>query len=229
MVTPHFNSNVATGTTFYHDATGAFIPYAQRFCQVHGVGGPVYLDNSDRWQHSRASNLFDAIEQAPCGIECFAYFGHGVPNGLPTANIYVSDVPRLADLLRRKAAPGLRVVLYACLAATPGGFAQRLAEALGGAAKVYGHTSTAHAARNPDVTVYPDGVAIVPAGSPLRHFWAQALTNSTLWAEFPFMTIEEVHERPNNAATGVSLYGTAPRPHRAHAGASNRVPSLSHR
>lgn len=170
-----------------HDATGAFIPGAQQFCKTHGLGKPVWLDdNNDR------KKMLSTIAAAS-DLDVIAYFGHGIPNGLPSADIYESHLDAFAEAIRSAANPGCRVVLYACSSGAEGGFAQKLGRKLHGRCIVYGHTCVGHSFTNPYVTRFPyadedtQPFLIEPQSRQWKDWYRLIKGKSDVWARYPFM------------------------------------------
>jgi hypothetical protein len=184
-----------------HDATGAFQLGARIFQRVHKLPKPLFFDNSGTASAIR-DRVLKAIAAQPGGLDVFAYFGHGGSTCLGSAELYKkAGAKLLADALRAKANRGLVVLLYACNAGAPNGFASWLADELAGLnARVYGHLPPGgHSFTNPRMVVYPGskpgGDMVIETGSPLWSAWFAALKCSEtvdLWARFPFMTRAEL-------------------------------------
>ena len=100
-----------------HDATGAFLPAAQKFGVAYNCPWRQF-DNSGPGPAVR-KRFFDTIyANCPGGTNLFAYFGHGIAGGLPSANVYGSDIDDLLNILGPKIAKPFVAVLYACSAGT---------------------------------------------------------------------------------------------------------------
>jgi|SRR5689334_8994339 len=175
-----------------HDATGAFIPGARHFAKKHLLGEPIWLDDTnDR------DTVIDGIANAR-GLNVIAYFGHGTPNGLPSANITKKHLDKLASAIIGAAASDCRVIFYACSTGIPNGFAQDLADRLGGHIVVYGHTCPGHSFTNPYVTRYPfvyedtQPFLVEPGGTYWGPWYRHIKGKSDIWMRFPFMSKEEV-------------------------------------
>lgn len=171
-----------------HDATGAFVPGAKQFAALHGTPPPVWLNDVDD-----RNKMINAI-QSRRGLEAIAYFGHGHGSGLGSAEIGMRDIPKLAEAISQAAAPGCRVILYACTAGRVGGFAQKLAESLGGRVVVFGHSCLGHSFTNPFVTRYPyyqedTQPFLIDPQTKLFPKWRKCIkgAGSDIWARFPFM------------------------------------------
>lgn len=194
-----------------HDASGAFIPKANAFCRIHGLGLPTFFDNpeSDARQGSAGdialeNQVIGLINAAPRPIEVFAYFGHGLADGLNSLGFRgEADTRQLAQALGAVASSDLVVLLYACSAAN--GFAQQLVAGLRSAGcaspRVYAHTTAAHTTANPNLKVFPEDRFVVQPDS--RHWrrWREALHDTSLWAVFPWLTqaqLDEVLEMPTS-------------------------------
>src|SRR5262249_13969618 len=110
------------------DAFGAFHPGLDKFSRLHHIKNLVYFNNyadrSGRWQQ-----FLEAMRTARGGLEVVAYFGDGTQSSMASAGFSLDHVSALARAIRAKAAPGIRVLLYACSSGYPGGFASHLAEA----------------------------------------------------------------------------------------------------
>ncbi len=183
-----------------HDATGAFIPGAHLFARKYGLD--VTLIDETIGTHKAAAR--DAVLQtisAASRLDVIAYFGHGTVNSLPSAGIHESDIAGLVQAINRTAAGNCKVVLYACLAGHPGGFAQKLSAQLKPGITVLGHTVEGHAYQNPCVARYPQAPGdktpfLVAPHSPLWKVWNQELhSGSSLWMEYPFLSAEQIERR----------------------------------
>jgi hypothetical protein len=195
----------AKDRTGRHDATGAFLPGARRFAAKYGLPAPVLLDETTHHRKDARASFLTGLQRSS-GLEVIAYFGHGVEpsahqraEGLASAGIWGSDLPRFASLIRQAAAPACRVIFYACSVGTPGGFAEKLARMLPNTIKVYGHSIAGHACTNPFVTRYPympedTQPFVVPVHSPLWSRWHHAMKaeHSDFWLRMPFMTRAQV-------------------------------------
>jgi hypothetical protein len=176
-----------------NDATGAFHVGAHAFSKAYNCPWRKY-DNSVSTDRTR-KNFYDAIDQAcPAGLELFAYFGHGIKNGLPSPHVYSDKhLDELVEVLRPKISKPFVAVLYACSSGAAGGLSGKLREKFGGDVWVYGHTSVGHSFMNPDVSEEatdksPGYRTFYPYGSDLRAAWAEALKFTDLWMRFPLLT-----------------------------------------
>jgi hypothetical protein len=188
------------------DATGAFHLGAKWFKEVHRTPYAIFdnysvedAEHNPAGQQKIQKGVFAVMEKAAGPWEVFAYFGHGVPTGLPSAGICEGSLPKFAKLIDSKAAPGIVVLLYACATGQPGAFAAKLQVALKGKkARVYGHTTYGHALGNPKKTVHPAGQFVVARSDPLWGNWVRTLKASLsnekidLWARYPFMMKQEL-------------------------------------
>ena len=180
-VTPQSNSDDKK------DATGAFIPGAQRFAKAYN-GSYRSFDNIGS---DTKRKFLQTIKDGPGSLDIFAYFGHGWTTQLGSAKIYTDkDTDELAEVLREKLKPSSTVILYACYAGSAGGFSTKLQEKIGRDTWVYGHTSLGHSFANPDVT------EVQQSRSPtwrelfkgdLRAAWSEALHYTDMWLRFPIM------------------------------------------
>lgn len=162
------------------DATGAFIPEAKKFAEMHN-GRLVLVDNR-RPKGEMVNSVLTEIERAGayhdgscCAdpdhdhrLEFVAFFCHGYPHGLQFG-FNLRNVDRLGEAIASASNPEVIVPLYACSAAStlgwlrrrglgPGGdrgFADELRDALceHGAtfATVDAHTTAGHTTWNPNV------------------------------------------------------------------------------
>lgn len=184
-----------------NDATGAFLPAAQKFGGAYNCPWR-HFDNSGAGGVVR-KRFFDTIETAcPGGTNLFAYFGHGIKGGLPSANVYGDDIDALLEVLRPKIVKPLVVVLYACSAGMPQGFSGKLRSKLGDEVWVYAHMTVGHTFSNPDVSEEASGNSptfrtLYGSGSPLRGPWAEALRYSDLWLRFPLMEDADIDAELN--------------------------------
>lgn len=178
--------NPATGIG-YKDATGVFIPGAKYFSKLHGLDKPVLLDDVDD-----RNKMLKAIERSTM-LDVIAYFGHGDRNRIASAEIGVRDIPKLAEAIKKAAAPGCQVIFYACQLGGTGGYCEKLAKQLGSTVTFWGHSTTGHGNTNPDVTRYPYAPDTTPflvdPSGPLYYYWRNLIkSNSDIWARFPFMS-----------------------------------------
>lgn len=180
------------------DATGAFHPSARAFRDLHGTQAPFLFDNRAQ-PRARRTEIFEALDAAPMGLDTIAYFGHGLTNALSSAGIRADDIHTFANLIQRKSAGRCKILLYACSAGASGGFADRLASILCGNQsstsaqyQVYGHTVPGHSVLNPTKVVYPGGHYFVEPYTRLFPKWRSALTTRLLWARYPFMRDEAI-------------------------------------
>jgi hypothetical protein len=179
-----------TGTD--NDATGAFHVGAHAFARTYNCPWRTY-DNSQSYAKTKQT-FYDTIDRfCPPGLELFAYFGHGIKNGLPSPHVGENDLDDLVAVLRPKIAKPFVAVLYACSSGMAGGLTGKLREKLGGDVWVYGHTSVGHSFMNPDVSEEADNNSpsfrtFYPYGTDLRAAWAEALKYTDLWARFPLLT-----------------------------------------
>jgi hypothetical protein len=180
------------------DATGAFHVGVRRITEIHKLSRqPILFEN-----HGPAKSVYEGfskhIDDARGGWDFFAYFGHGEPWGMVSANISSrAGAMELAQRIMRKANRGLVVMLYACNCGAPGGFASWLADALSPInATVYAHLPPkGHTFMNANVVSYPGGDWVIPTGHPLWGQWYRDMHNELdgdLWARFPFMTQMEL-------------------------------------
>jgi hypothetical protein len=189
----------ATNSDDKKDATGAFLPGAQRF--ANAFGGSFRSFNNVGAQVKKT--FLQTLEDGPGGLDIFAYFGHGYKTQLGSAKIYTDkDMDQLADVLKTKMNLGGIIVLYACWAGFPGGFSTKLQEKIGRSVWIYGHTTLGHSYANPNVSeVQQDRnprFRLLFDGSPLTAAWAEALRYTDMWIRFPVMWDEYI-ERELNA------------------------------
>jgi len=201
-----------------NDAIGSFRPGAEGFKKIHGIPQPIFYFD---WQSSAADKrrtILSALRSVQCddpdGLDVVAYFGHGVKDGLSSAEIYKGQAQELAFAIGSVSKWNVRVVLYACSAGQlQDSFGQALSSALASSeAAVFGHTTAKHAFANPDVTVFTGyfGRWVVPLNSPDRAAWVRAIeagdsdpvTKNPLWAQFPFMGEDEIKARLGNFVAG---------------------------
>lgn len=174
------------------DATGAFHIGARAFSAHHRFAAPVLFDNTGNHQQIRSAVL-DIIRNASGPLDVLAYFGHGMPNGLSSAKIYVRQLDELTAALRPVLATNATIILYACSAGIfVNGFAAQLAQRLNGV-QVFGHATSMHSFYNPFKTRHPAGEWVVdPCDTINFRRWSVRLTTTNLWARYPFMTADEL-------------------------------------
>jgi hypothetical protein len=183
-----------------NDSTGAFQLAANQFKAINGVSSaPIFFDNSGEEAGSYQAvreRVLKAVREGGSSVpwDAVAIFCHGGANALWSAGLIgATGAQALADEIRPRAAAGLTVILYACNAGSPGGFASLLAANLADLnARVFGHTSARHTYANPDTTVFPGGDWVIAKSSPLWKNWNDDIIDQSndLWARFPFMTQE---------------------------------------
>jgi len=155
------------------DATGAFIPEAKKFSEIHGVPeeNRVGLKLVNVSKKLRRERTLDAIYETG-GQErwdAIAFFGHGWPKGIQFG-FNRDHIPELCEVLADCCNPDAKIILFACLAAendvrdkeygavgpgTDGGFADLLRDEMVwyGLKKgwVDAHKTAGHTAWNPFV------------------------------------------------------------------------------
>ena len=177
----------ATNSDDKCDATGAFLPGAQRFASAFS-GSFKTFDNASA---QTKKYFLKTIEDGPGSLDVFAYFGHGYKTQLGSAKIYTDkDMDDLAEVLKKKLRNDAAVVLYACWAGFEGGFSTKLQEKLGTGVWIYGHTTLGHSFANPNVS------EVQQKRSPrfrrlfegeLMGAWAESLRYTDMWIRFPIM------------------------------------------
>lgn len=212
------------------DASCVFIPEAALFMEALEAAGKKYLmveiDNHLPYAR-RADELLDVLGSLR-DLEGLIYLGHGLWQSLPSLGVGMvgRDKGRLGKLvgtIAKAAADDSPVVgWFACSTADgPGkgvavdgpGMDGGLADAtrdllcLSGCVncRVLAHTTSGHAAKNPDLAVFEGlgspvggvgGRLLVPFGSPLRGRWKRALADPSKKPSFrhrlPLMDPEEM-------------------------------------
>lgn len=193
------------------DWSGAFRVEAGRTAQLYQVP-PQMVQQIDvsRPRRERLAQLLAAVD-ARAELDLVALFCHGWTGGVQLGP-YSADTPALAQVLARRARPGLAVALYACSSgASPeghpvapggeGGFADALrdalvAEGLAGA-HVDAHTVVGHTTRNPYVRRFTAGQALggewlIAPDDPLWPRWRLQLRETDLRLRYPLMTAEQI-------------------------------------
>jgi hypothetical protein len=184
-----------------NDATGAFLPGAQKFGSAYNCPWRQF-DNIGAQKAAR-QRFYDTIDtHCPAGTNLFAYFGHGIAGGLASAHVYGDHLDDLLAVLQPKISTPFVAVLYACSAGAAQGFSGKLRAKLGGDVWVYGHTSVGHSFLNPDVSEEASGNSptwrmLYPSGSELRAAWAEALKYTDLWLRFPLLEDDSVYAEVN--------------------------------
>lgn len=205
-----------------HDASGAFVPEAKRFAELHGFDR-VGFDNQAPKVRRRVA-VETAIWEAEGLLDVVAIFAHGFRRGMQTGHT-LGNVADLAECIARRSAPDVRVVLYACDTARDadrdrtddmdlgpggdGGFADALRDALGRegchGGWVDAHVTAGHTTRNPHVRRFHtdgslEGVAggdwLVVPRSLLWRRWARSLWGKVepedIRLRWPLLTAEEI-------------------------------------
>jgi len=154
-----------------HDATGAFIPEAEAFAELHEIPEEnvvgMKLVRTAKWR--RREQTLDAIATAGKDrlLDAIALFGHGWPQGIQFG-FNREHIPALVDRMAQYCRPDVKVTLFACLAAendvrdrnitglgpaTDGGFADLLRDEMvrRGLDRgwVDGHKTAGHTSWNP--------------------------------------------------------------------------------
>ncbi|HEY1376248.1 MAG TPA: hypothetical protein VGF55_05615 [Gemmataceae bacterium] len=174
------------------DATGSFLLGARRFHKAFRCPFPSFDNNAGKPETVR-QRFFDTIDTyCPGGTNLFAYFGHGIREGLLSAHVFEQKkhLDGLLEVLRPKVSSPLFVALYCCSAGATQAFSGKLRARLGPDVWVYGHTSAKHAFDNPDVSEEatansPTFRLLHPVGSEFAEEWAVALRYTDLWLRFP--------------------------------------------
>jgi len=197
-----------------YDATGAFLPYMEAYRKLYSDAGTVKTLAFNN--HASAKSEFQtilteinhAVSAAHAQLDALVYFGHGWPTGLVSADIYTPSIPDFAQLIRANCAPGVKIVLYACLcgqkSAKGGCFASQLASELSDVqATVFAHDNAGHTTTNPNIYVYSGNKPGLPVAPPGmfgafdKLLKAESLDrkpkgNTAFWARVPFMTPDEI-------------------------------------
>lgn len=200
-----------------NDAKHVFRPGAECFKKINKIPQDIfYFDHREKDALLR-KQIINKIKTMYChdggGLDVIAYFGHGIPRGLPSCGFYseghhhhpTNEVVELAHAIAGKCKPQVKIILYACSAGKlPHSFAGALASALAAKnARVFGHTCVGHSFGNPFVTVFEGsrmGRFVIGPGDPQWKAWCTAIRagNSNnplkhpLWAQFPFMSDHEI-------------------------------------
>ncbi len=152
-----------------HDASGAFLPEARAFRELHGAGWMEFTSPQPAPKRRRMAEV--AIAGTP-GLDVLACFGHGTAGSLIVTGHGLANVLELATAIRGSGAK--TVVLYACsTAAGRVGFADELAYALPGVL-IWAHTSAGHTSWNPNTELAggPNGGdPVARPGDPLWKRW----------------------------------------------------------
>lgn len=176
------------------DMSGMFQPGALRFARIHGTVAQTFSNTAS--DLVRRKQVLHAIETA-APLDMLAYFGHGLPNALSSAG-FQNDMHRqdFIKTVRRVATRNFRFLIYGCSAGAPAGFGSKVADALGGDVRVYGHTTAGRGVQNPNMRQYPpcpSGKWVIdPSDAPLFRAWSQSLESTTLWATFFLVPEEEL-------------------------------------
>jgi hypothetical protein len=188
MVYQAFAVTPATNSDDKCDATGAFIPGAQRFATTYNGSFKTFEISGSQVKR----NFLQTIKDGPGSLDIFAYFGHGWKTQLESAKIYTDqDIEDFAAVLKDKMKSDAVIVLYACWAGFEGGFSTKLQEKVGRGIWVYGHTTKGHSFANPDVSEVQQSRSPrfrrLFAGSDLTAAWADSLLYTDMWLRFPIM------------------------------------------
>lgn len=193
------------------DATGVFIPGAKYFSTLHGLDKPVLLDDVDD-----RNKMLKAIENSTM-LDVIAYFGHGDRNRIGSAEIGAKDIFKLAEAIKKAAAPGCQVIFYACQLGGANGYCEKLAKQLGNTVTFWGHSCSGHGNTNPYVTRHPYAPDTTPflfdPADLLFQSWRSLIkSQSDIWARFPFMEKEEIVSEINGIKTLEMMFGKTSKP-----------------
>jgi hypothetical protein len=172
------------------DCDVVFKPGAKRLGDAYG-GGYAYFSNGLSYPANR-DDLLQKISDMPV-VDLFAYFGHGYNTQLGGHILTEADIQKLADALGPKVKQGASIVFYSCLAGSRNGLTTSLLNKIGKGVWIYGHTTTAHSFKNPDVSEVHHGDGLIFRmlpdiyGPKLRAAWEESLTYTDLWLRFPLM------------------------------------------
>lgn len=179
------------------DATGAFIPGAQKFSKIYGNSYKVFENGG-----SGKKNFLDAVSAGPSCLDFFAYFGHGwesttdcLHGQLGSAGIISDkDLDEFATILKTKITDTATIALYACWAGKENGLTTRLQRKLGGNVWIYGHTCAGHSFMNPAVSEVNKMAyrKMFAYGDGLYSAWSEALQYTDLWARFPMLVDSDI-------------------------------------
>ncbi len=189
-----------------NDATGAFQPGMALYQKYYeGMGKQVITHIFDNHAPgpARRQSILDAMQNGCGGVwyDAIVYFGHGTKNTLASAAFTQAERTTLTDAIWDYGTPGVKVVLYACDCAVPGGIAYQMAQDLNCWAnygmEVYGHALPGHSYANAALRRYPSskgetGETVCPAGKVAAWLKAMADEKGMLWARVPFMTLDEI-------------------------------------
>jgi hypothetical protein len=204
---PLFNAPPDRANPSGHDATGAFHPGMATYKRIYeDLGRQVVTFKFDNARgvsgRRRRESILEAMQRNAGSrrYDAIVYFGHGWPHGLPSASFGEDTLDMLSEAILCHGQPGVKVVLYACSCAAPGGYAFKLAKKLGrwsqSGMAVFGHPVDGHSFRNPAVRRYPSnrgetGQTVCPEG--MFAAWREAMHGPTaFWARMPFMTPAEL-------------------------------------
>ncbi|WP_043363130.1 hypothetical protein [Belnapia sp. F-4-1] len=189
-----------------NDATGAFqlgaALYEKYFTKL-GCDVTMYMFDNHLPAEQRRAQIINALCIGTGGgwYDAIVYFGHGYPDGMPSAGFDLKSIDQLTNAVWACGQYSVKVVLYACSCGVDAGYAWRISEAMKPWAQegygVYGHASDGHAFSNAQVRQYPNGGAVTgiktaPAGKIPAWVKSFADPKSTLWLRFPFMGAEEI-------------------------------------
>ena len=190
------------------DCEVVFRPGAKRVSQAYG-GGYATFSNALSYPRNR-DDLLAKIKLMPASLDMFAYFGHGYNDQLGGHILTDADRKLLADALKPKISPGGSIVFYSCLAGSANGLTTSLLNKIGNGVWIYGHTTTAHSFKNPDVSEVHNGDGLrfrmLPDiyGPKLKAAWIEALERTDLWLRFPLMHHVDIMKELN----AIRLVGT---------------------
>ncbi|MBR0669099.1 hypothetical protein GXW71_32415 [Roseomonas hellenica] len=189
-----------------NDAIGAFHPGMSIYKKMYeGMGKQVVTFKFDNYAPAkqRRQSILDKMQQGAGSqwYDAIIYFGHGWKGGLASAGFDNASRGDLTDAIWYYGQPWVKVVLFACSCATPGGYAYKMAQDLNCWAnegmEVLGHPSVGHSFTNPQVRRYPSnqgetGETVCPDGRVQGWLKKMRDERAGFWAQMPFMTREEL-------------------------------------
>jgi hypothetical protein len=193
------------------DASGAFIPEARAFVELHAPGSRLAFDNNKALPDRRAEVTRILQRHAGKDLRCVAFFCHGWGRGKGEMGMQTGfmerHIPALAALLDGCLAKDGVVALYACdsgrdedydrkddvkpEATGVGGFASQLSKAL--KRPVLAHAKEGHTTTNPFVMRFgADGVGVwysTPGTEDFKAFARDLRIDAKLRYALPFLNV----------------------------------------
>lgn len=194
---------------FKKDVTGAFKPEAQAFVQKHNYSKANIYEIDCRRKVSkfvRQNQILAELSQfEDKQLDAIAFFCHGWKKGLQFGfSNSAQDLETLSYRILKASANKIRVVLYACSCGSTDlqNFASALRDQIynweSRPIQIDAHDRKGHCTRRPFIRRYTEpaysgGKWIIMPKTELWNNWVNALDETDLRFDYPFMTIQKIY------------------------------------